>query len=82
MTEAVAEPSATSGVLQPVTTSSYGAGKLVSVLVSVWTPEPPKPLLHTQLELEASVGIGQEFWLFQKPITPLLPPHHQRHTAS
>jgi hypothetical protein len=30
---------------------------LVSVLVSVWTPEPPKPLLHTQLELEARVGI-------------------------
>jgi hypothetical protein len=34
-------------------------GKMVSVLVSVWTPEPPKPLLHTQLELEARVGIGQ-----------------------
>jgi hypothetical protein len=32
---------------------------LVSVLVSVWTPEPPKPLLHTQLELEARVGIGR-----------------------
>jgi hypothetical protein len=32
---------------------------LVSVLVSVWTPEPPKPLLHTQLGLEARVGIGQ-----------------------
>jgi hypothetical protein len=30
---------------------------LVSVLVSVWTPEPPKPLLHTQLGLEARVGI-------------------------
>ncbi len=29
----------------------------MSVLVSVWTPEPPKPLLHTQLELEAEVGI-------------------------
>jgi hypothetical protein len=34
-------------------------GKLVSVLVSVWTPEPPKPMLHTQLELEARVGIGR-----------------------
>jgi hypothetical protein len=32
-------------------------GKMVSVLVSVWTPEPPKPILHTQLELEARVGI-------------------------
>ena len=30
---------------------------MVSVLVSLWTPEPPKPLLHTQLELEARVGI-------------------------
>ena len=30
---------------------------MVSVLVSVWTPLPPKPLLHTQLELEARVGI-------------------------
>ena len=30
---------------------------MVSVLVSVWTPEPPKPILHTQLELEARVGI-------------------------
>jgi hypothetical protein len=34
-------------------------GKLVSVLVSFWTPEPPKPMLHTQLELEARVGIGR-----------------------
>jgi hypothetical protein len=33
-------------------------GNVVSVLVSCWTPEPPKPLLHTQLELEARVGIG------------------------
>jgi hypothetical protein len=29
----------------------------VSVLVSVWTPTPPKLMLHTQLELEAEVGI-------------------------
>jgi len=26
--------------------------------VSGWTPAPPKPLLHTQLSLEAEVGIG------------------------
>jgi hypothetical protein len=31
----------------------------VSVLVSVWTPGPPKPLLHTQYGLEARVGIGR-----------------------
>jgi len=31
----------------------------VSVLVSVGTPEPPKPLLHSQMELEARVGIGR-----------------------
>jgi len=34
-------------------------GKMVSVLVSVWTPGPPKPLLHTQYGLEARVGIGR-----------------------
>ena len=28
----------------------------MSVLVSVWTPAPPKPLLHSQMELEARVG--------------------------
>jgi hypothetical protein len=32
-------------------------GKLVSVLVSVADHSAPKPLLHTQLELEAEVGI-------------------------
>jgi hypothetical protein len=32
-------------------------GKSVSVLVSVADPATPKPLLHTQLELEAEVGI-------------------------
>jgi hypothetical protein len=31
----------------------------VSVLVSFWTPEPPKPLLHSQLGMEARVGIEQ-----------------------
>jgi hypothetical protein len=40
---------------------------LVSVLVSVWTPEPPKPMLHTQLELEARVGIEPNQQLYQKP---------------
>jgi hypothetical protein len=34
-------------------------GKLVSVLVSVADHSAPKPLLHTQLELEAEVGIGR-----------------------
>ncbi len=34
-------------------------GKSVSVLVSVADPATPKPLLHTQLELEAEVGIEQ-----------------------
>ena len=36
-------------------------GKLVSVLVSVADSLPPKPLLHTQLGLEARVGIEHEF---------------------
>jgi hypothetical protein len=34
-------------------------GKLVSVLVSLWTPAPLNPLLHSQLGLEAEVGIGR-----------------------
>jgi hypothetical protein len=45
------------GELSPVTLSSYGVGKLVSVLVSVADSLAPKPLLHTQLGLEARVGI-------------------------
>jgi len=57
-------------------------GKLVSVLVSVADHSAPKPLLHTQLELEAEVGIEQEQEVFQKLTAPQLPPHHQRRTAS
>ena len=45
------------GELSPVTLSSYGVGKLVSVLVSVADSLAPKPLLHTQLGMEARVGI-------------------------
>jgi hypothetical protein len=39
-------------------------------LVSVWTPEPPKPLLHTQLELEARVGIAQGVLHIRNPPKP------------
>jgi len=46
-------------------------GKMVSVLVSVWTPGPPKPLLHTQYGLEARVGIGRLMPCFQGKTTPL-----------
>ena len=35
----------------------YGVGNVVSVLVSVADSLAPKPLLHTQLGLEARVGI-------------------------
>jgi hypothetical protein len=45
------------GELSPVTLSSYGVGKLVSVLVSVADSLPPKSLPHTRLEMEARVGI-------------------------
>jgi hypothetical protein len=41
-----------------------------------------KPLLHSQMELEARVGIEQVYWFFSKLITRQLPPHHQRRTAS
>ena len=34
-------------------------GKMVSVLVSVADSLAPKPMLHTQLALEARVGIGR-----------------------
>ena len=44
-------------------------------MVSVWTPEPPKPLLHSQFGVEARVGIEQGFVKFT---TPKLPSHHQR----
>ena len=47
-------------------------GKLVSVLVSVADHSAPKSLLHTQLELEAEVGIGRLMPCFQGK-TKLLP---------
>ena len=37
-------------------------GKLVSVLVSVADSLPPEPMSHTQLELEARVGIERKFY--------------------
>jgi hypothetical protein len=45
------------GELSPVKLSSDGVLKPVSV----WTPKPSKSLLHTQLELEARVGIERVF---------------------
>ena len=48
------------GELPPVNLIAYGAPKLVSVPVSIWTPRPPNTLLHTQLELEAGVGIEHQ----------------------
>ena len=38
--------------------------KTVSQTVSHWHPETPNSLLHTQLELEARVGIAQGLPLF------------------
>src|SRR5208282_4841500 len=57
ITQAESEQVADSGRIMPDYSGFLRIGKLVSVLVSVWTPEPPKPMLHTQLELEARVGI-------------------------
>ena len=48
-------------------------GKLVSVLVSVWTPEPPKPLLHIQLRFGGEgrnrTGSGDFFKIHYSAIT-------------
>ena len=44
--------------LSRVYASSDGVVNQVSVLVSVADAYATKPLLHTQLELEAEVGIG------------------------
>jgi hypothetical protein len=70
------------GELPPVILISSGAPNLVSVSVSVWTPRPPNPLLHTQLELEARVGIGLVGAL--SAISNAHPQclRHQRHAAS
>jgi hypothetical protein len=43
----------------------------VSVLVSVADSLTPKPLLHTQLELEARVGIEPTMQLLQSRALPL-----------
>ena len=60
--------------LTPVKLSSGGVVKLVSVLVSVGTTAPPKPLLQTQLELEARVGIEPTDEAFAEPcLTTWLP---------
>jgi hypothetical protein len=40
---------------------------MVSVLMSVWTLVPPKLLLHTQLELEAEIGIEPMNEAFAEP---------------
>ena len=56
---------------------------MVSVLVSVADSlRLQNPLLHTQLGLEARVGIERGQGIFSKSTTPQLPPHHQRRTAS
>src|ERR1017187_3924398 len=46
-----------SGELKPVKPNSYGVVNMVSVLVSVADSYTLTPLLHTQLGLEARVGI-------------------------
>ena len=63
-------------MLPPVTLGSYGAGKLVSVLVSVLDSLPPNLLLHSQLSLEARVGIEPTNEAFAEPcLTTWLPRH-------
>ena len=47
------------GELTPVTPSSYGVTKMVSVLVSVADPAFPMSMLLKQLGMEAEVGIEQ-----------------------
>ena len=74
ITQAESEEVADSGRITPDYSGFLRIGKLVSVLVSVWTPEPPKPLLHTQLELEARVGIEPTNEAFAEPcLTTWLP---------
>ena len=58
------------GELSPVTLSSYGVGKLVSVLVSVADSLPPKSLPHTRLEMEARVGIEPTHKAFEVKLEP------------
>src|SRR5487761_2369145 len=51
--------------------SSSGVVKLVSVMVSVGTSFLPKPLLHTQLAMEARIGIEPMMQLLQSRAFPL-----------
>ena len=57
--------------LNPVALSSHGVVNLVSVLVSVADSPASKPPLHTQLELEARVGIEPTMQLLQSRALPL-----------
>src|SRR5208282_809744 len=82
ITQAESEQIPDSGRIMPDYSGFLRIGKMVSVLVSVWTPEPPKPLLHSQLGMEARVGIERGQGIFSKSTTSQLPPHHQRRTAS
>ena len=59
ITEAESEQVADRRRIMPDYSGFLRIGKLVSVLVSVADHSAPKSLLHTQLELEAEVGIGQ-----------------------
>src|ERR1035441_10453309 len=59
ITQAESEQVADSGRITPDYSGFLRIGKLVSVLVSVADSLAPKPMLHTQLALEARVGIGR-----------------------
>src|SRR5208283_2455227 len=62
-----------SGELKPVKPNSYGVVNVVSVLVSVADSYTLTPLLHTQLGLEARVGIGRFTSVFTKKIYAISP---------
>jgi hypothetical protein len=51
---------AIAGEFSRILKQSWNNPKIVSQTVSHWLPESPNPLLHTQLELEARVGIEQQ----------------------
>ncbi|HUC84401.1 MAG TPA: hypothetical protein VL970_04340 [Candidatus Acidoferrales bacterium] len=65
ITEAESEQVADRRRIMPDYAGFLRIGKLVSVLVSVADHSAPKSLLHTQLELEARVGIGRFIVRFQ-----------------
>ena len=50
---------AIAGASSRILKQSWSNPKVVSQTVSHWLTETPNSLLHTQLELEARVGIGQ-----------------------